>query len=470
MSPTTLGVIISNRVFFADWLVEQGRKTIIEVMERMGIRVVIVDTDATHLGAVETLADAQKCAALFKTHQDEIEGILVSLPNFGNEKGVADAIRLSGLKVPVLVHAFPDDTGELTIAGRRDAFCGKLSACNVLYQYGIPYSLTEGHTLDPNSAVFEAEIKRFVQTCKVVNGMRHARLGAIGARPDAFKTVRFSEKLFDNYGIDVSTVDLSDVFGWAGKLADDDPRVKDKLDEITGYAKSDKVPARPLVRMAKLGIVINDWMEQNQIDATAIQCWESMQKNYGINACTLMSMMSDKLMPSACETDVAGTVSMYALTLASGTPSVLVDWNNNYNQERDKCLIFHCGNWAKSLVPDAEIIQAEVLGSTLGLENSWGALQGRPLAGPLTFARVDTDDRRGVIHAYVGEGLFTNDPLSKISGTHAVVEVHGLQDLMRMLCRQGFAHHCAFSASQTAAVLEEAFDQYLGWEVYRHQN
>ncbi len=470
MAQTTLGVMISNRVFFADWLVEQGRKTILEVLEKMGIRAIIVDPSATHLGAVETLADAQQCAALFKAHQDEIEGILISLPNFGNEKGVADAIRLSGLRVPVLVHAFPDDTAELTIAGRRDAFCGKLSACNVLYQYGIPYSLTEDHTIDPNSAAFEAEIRRFVQTCKVVNGMRHARLGAIGARPDAFKTVRFSEKLFDNFGIDVSTVDLSDVFGWAGKLSDDDPKVKAKLDEITGYAKSDKVPARPLVRMAKLGIVISDWMQENQINATAIQCWESMQKNYGINACTLMSMMSDKLMPSACETDVAGTASMYALTLASGTPSVLVDWNNNYNNERDKCLIFHCGNWAKSLAPDAEIIQAEVLGTTLGKENSWGALQGRAPAGPLTFARIDTDDRRGVIHTYVGEGAFTNDPLSTISGTHAVVEVRGLQDLLRTLCRLGFAHHCAFSASQTASVLEEAFGQYLGWEVYRHQN
>jgi len=160
---------------------------------------------------------------------------------------------------------------------------------------------------------------------------------------------------------------------------------------------------------------------------------------------------------------------MYALTLAANAPSALVDWNNNYNNEPDKCLFFHCGNWAKSLVSNIEIIPAEVLGTTLGRENTWGAVQGRTPAGPLTFARIDTDDRRGVIHTYVGEGRFTDDPLSQISGSHAVVEVPDLQRLLRTICKNGFAHHCAMSRSSVAGILQEAFETYLGWEVYRHE-
>jgi L-fucose isomerase-like protein len=469
MASPTLGLIVTNRNFFADSLVVEGRKTILDVLDKMGIRVVTVDEAATPLGAVESWSDSQKCAALFKAHQDEIEGILVTLPNFGNEKGVADAIRLSGLKVPILVHALPDDISELTSAGRRDAFCGKLSVTNNFYQYGIPFSLTEWHTVDPQSQMFRDELEKFLGLCRVVKGMSKARLGAIGARPNAFNTVRYSEKLLEASGIDVSTVDLSEVFGWANKLSDDDARVKGKLEEIKGYAKSDKAPPASLVRMAKLGVVVGDWMDENSIDATSFQCWESMQKNYGINVCTLMSMMGERLMPSACETDIAGTVSMYALTLASGSPAALVDWNNNYNNDPDRCLFFHCGNWPKSLLSEPEIIPAEVLGTILGKDNVWGALHGRPQPGPMTYARVDTDDRRGVIHAYVGEGCFTDDYLSPMSGSHAVVQIPRLQELMRYLGKNGFAHHCAMSGANSAGIVADAFSNYLGWEVYHHQ-
>jgi L-fucose isomerase-like protein len=208
-------------------------------------------------------------------------------------------------------------------------------------------------------------------------------------------------------------------------------------------------------------------MSTLDLDASAIQCWSSLQQNYGVNCCTIMSMMSEKLMPSACEVDVAGTVSMYALQLASGKPSALVDWNNNYGSDPNKCVFFHCGNWAKAFLPDIEIATAPILGSILGEQNTYGALAGRTPSGPVTFARVSTDDLNGHIAAYVGEGRFTDDEL-KTFGTRAVVEVPNLQQLMRVICRRGFEHHAAMNGSHTADVLVEAFEQYLDWDVYRH--
>jgi len=203
------------------------------------------------------------------------------------------------------------------------------------------------------------------------------------------------------------------------------------------------------------------------LDATAIQCWSSLQKNYGVNCCTIMSMMSEKLMPSACEVDVAGTVAMYALQLASGRPSALVDWNNNYGDDPDKCVFFHCGNWAKAFLPDITISTAPILGTTLGEKNTYGALAGRTPRGPVTFGRVSTDDAEGSIRAYVGEGELTDDPLNTF-GTRAVVHVPELQKLMRFICRKGFEHHAAMNASHCAGILAEAMDTYLGWEVHRH--
>lgn len=463
----TLGVVIGNRDFFPDVLVGEARRDLLTLFAELDIDAVILDESATKLGAVETWAHARRCADLFRAHRDRIDGVLVSLPNFGDEKGVADTLKLAELNVPVLVQAYPDDLGQLSVERRRDAFCGKVSVCNNLRQYGIPYSLTASHTIHPATGEFREELRGFLAQCRVVRGLRKARIGAVGARPNAFNTTRCSEKLLQAAGISVSTLDLSEVFGRAAAIADGDARVKEKIAQIGGYADAAQAPGSALVKMAKLAVVLAEWMDEYDLNATAIQCWSSMQQNFGVNVCTVMSMMSERLMPSACEVDVAGVVSMYALQLASGTPSALVDWNNNYGGDSNKCVLFHCGNWAKSFLPGARIGTAPILGTTLGEQNTYGALAGRTPAGPVTFARISTDDGNGCIRAYAGQGRFTDDPLATF-GSRAVVEVPELQKLMRYICRNGFEHHAAMSASHCARALGEALETYLCWPVYLH--
>jgi L-fucose isomerase-like protein len=299
------------------------------------------------------------------------------------------------------------------------------------------------------------------------SGVPRTRIGAVGARPNAFNTTCYSEKLLEQAGISVNTIDLSEIFGRAAELAAADSRVSQRVEQIKSYADSSAAPAESLLRMARFAVVLDDWMNDLGLDATAIQCWSSMQKNFGVNVCTIMSMMSQKMMPSACEVDIAGVVSMYALQLASGRPSALVDWNNNYGGDPDKCVFFHCGNWAKDFLPDIRIGTAPILGTTLGEENTFGALAGRTPRGPLTYGRVSTDDLSGTIRAYVGEGVFTDDHLDTF-GTKAVVQIPELQTLMRYICKQGFEHHAAMNGSQCASSVAEALGNYLGWDVYHH--
>jgi L-fucose isomerase-like protein len=467
MAKVTLGVIVGNRDFFPDRLVTEARADILSLFKEMDIEPVILDEHATKLGGVETWAHAKICADLFKKNADRIDGILVTLPNFGDEKGVADTIKLSGLNVPILVQAYPDDLNQLSVERRRDGFCGKISVCNDLRQYGYAYTLTELHTVHPLTDSFRADLAKFTGVCRVVKGLRNARFGAIGARPGNFNTMRFSEKMLQAVGVSVVTVDFSEILGNAGRMSDTDEAVKAKLAEIRGYAKSDSVPSPALVRMAKLGIAIDKWMKAYDLNASALQCWTSLQENFHINVCTLMSMMSENLMPSACEVDITGVMSMYALQLGSGSPSALVDWNNNYGGDPERCVLFHCGNWAKSFLPDIEIKNAEILATTLGTENTYGAVAGRVPSGPLTYARISTDDDQGIIRTYVGEGMFTDDPLDTF-GARAVVHVPGLQKLMKHICKNGFEHHCAMNASHTAGVLAEAFETYFGWDTYYH--
>ena len=319
--PLTLGVIVGNRGFFPAHLCSSGRATILKVLEQEGIRAVALTPDESTYGSIESLNEAQKCADLFRQHRNEIDGVLVTLPNFGDERAIANALRWAELGVPVLIHAFPDEVGKMTIKDRRDSFCGKMSACNNLRQYGIKYSLTRLHTVDPESESFREDLRSFGAVCRVVRGLKFARIGAIGARPQAFNTVRFSEKLLERSGITVETLDLSEVFGQVERLDNSAAIVVAKLAQIDGYIPTKGIPAESLLKMAKLGAVVDNWMQERNLSASAIQCWTSMEEYFGVVPCTVMSMMSNGLMPSACETDIAGTVAMMALALASGKPS-----------------------------------------------------------------------------------------------------------------------------------------------------
>ena len=467
---TTFGIIIGTRGFFNSELARQGRKDLIALLDKLEFGYVINKESDTPTGAIETLADAQKVADLFNEKRKEIDGIVVCLPNFGDELAVVNAIHMAKLDVPVLVQACDDDNDKVGINERRDAFCGKLSVCNNLYQYGIPFTDTTFHSCKIKSLTFENDLKRFARICNVVNGLYHARIGAIGARPAAFQTMRASEKLLQASGITVVPVDLSVILGGAEKIDDDAAEVKAKIDEIHSYGKvPGTIPKKNIIKQAKFSVSAENWIRENSIDAAAFQCWDSLQQNYGCAACLTMSMLSDRLMPSGCEVDICGVVSMYALALASGKASALLDWNNNFGEDREKCVCTHCSNYPKSFIQnDIEISNLDILGATLGPDNCFGAIKGKVAAGPFTFFRVSTDDTNGLIKTYVGEGDFTDDPYG-MDGGIAVCKVKNLQTLMKVLCRNGFEHHVAMTRTFVAEIISEAVENYMGWELYRHE-
>jgi len=468
----TFGVIVTSRNIFPAKLAIQERRNITAKLDEMGFGCVLLGDDEVPNGAVETYSDAKKCAALFSQKRDEIDGVIVVLPNFGDEQAVTQAIDMSQLNVPVLVQACGEaDPTKLALGKRRDSFCGKLSLCNNLYQYGIPFTNTTYHTCHVADDIFTGDLNRFAAVCRIVNGLRGARIGAIGARPEAFHTVRFSEKLLQASGIQVVTVDLSEIFSVADALGDDAAEVSNKVKAIKDYGKIlSSISEGKILRQAKLSVAIDNWMTENECVASAIQCWTAVQRYYGCAACLSMSMMGEQGKPSACEMDVAGTVSMYALNLASGgKPSGFVDWNNDYGNQLDKCVITHCSNYPKSFVGDnIEISELDVLGESLGRDNCFAGIKGRIAPGDMTFARISTDDTLGIIKAYVGQGRFTDDPL-ECDGGVGVCEVHELQVLLDFLCQNGFEHHVAMNRGNYADAIEEAFDKYLGWEVYNHR-
>ncbi len=461
------GVIVGNRGFFPDHLARSGRSEMLSAIEKAGYLSTAVGPDETKHGAVETRVEAARCADLFKKHRDAIDGVIVTLPNFGDERAIADTLRLADLHVPVLIQATPDAPSRMTIRDRRDSFCGKMSACNNLMQYGIPYSLTTLHTEAPDSEIFRHDLDWFAAVCRVVKGLRRLRIGAIGARPAAFNTVRYSEKILEANGISVEPIDLSEILGRIERMGDKDSAAVAKLESIRRYVSTDQVPSEALMKMAKLGAVIDQWMEQTQVAISAVQCWTSLEEFFGVVPCTVMSMMSENLMSSACEVDICGVVGMHALQLASETPSALLDWNNNYGDDPDKAVCFHCSNLPKHFFKSVRMDFQEIIAGTVGKENTYGTCVGLVKPGPMSFARFSTNDREGSIHGYVGEGEFTDDPLDTFGGA-GVVRIPKLQELLRYICERGFEHHVAANLAPVGAAVHEAATRYLGWNVHQH--
>ena len=465
------GIIIGTRAYFNSELAKDVRKQLLRTLADEGYDYVILPEDATPTGSssIETREDGLKCAELFRQNRDRIDGIIVSLPNFGFEIGIINAISVADLNVPILVQACDDENDKVDLDSRRDAFCGKISVCNNLYQYGIPFTDTTLHTYSIYSELLAKDINKFAGICRVVNGLRHARIGAIGARPAGFQTVRASEKLLQKSGITVVPVDLSEILGAARKIEDTDVELLKKLEEIKCYAVVPKEYSDKLVLQAKFGVAVERWIEANQIDAVAVQCWDSLEQNYGCAACVTMSMLGEKLLPAACEVDIAGAVAMYALTLAAQGQSALLDWNNNFAEDRNKCVCTHCGNFPKSFVRnDLKLGTLGVLGRTLGKVNTFGAVYGKVTKGDFTFFRISTDDTKGTIKAYLGTGEITDDPYG-MDGCIAVTKVDNLQILMKHICRNGFEHHVAMVRNDVKDILNEAIEGYLGWNLYVHE-
>lgn len=466
----TFGIIVSTRAFFPGALALTARGIVARRMAALGHEIVMIEESATKYGAIESYDDALKCAELFKSNRDRIDGVIVVLPNFGDEVGVSSTLALAKLDVPVLVVAADDCLDELDLAHRRDAFCGKLSVCANLNQNGIPFTNTKTHTLPLDSEVFDAEVDRFSRICAVVGGMKGARIGAIGTRPDAFRTTRYSEKLLQKSGITSLVIDMSDMQAMANSYTDDDPVITANLQRIRAYGNPNaEVTDEKLLKNAKLLAAVEAWVAKNHIDAYALQCWDSLEYHFGCAACLTMSMTGENGIPAACEMDVMGAVTMLAMKLATGTPAGYLDWNNNYADDRDKCICLHCSNFPKSFMQagEPEIGSLDVLGTTINKELCFGACKGRVAAGPFTYAKITTDDFSGKVKFYTGHGEFTDDP-AWTPGGFAVCKVPGLQSLMDHMCKNGFEHHVCMGRGEVADILMEALGNYLGWEGYCH--
>ncbi|MFX0100493.1 MAG: L-fucose/L-arabinose isomerase family protein [Candidatus Hodarchaeota archaeon] len=458
----TFGIIVGNRGGKENSLVDDHRKNFLKVIEHSGYECICLTETDSPSGAVGSLNDSKTCARLFQDHAREIDGIIVTLPNFGDERGIANAIRLSGLDVPVLIQAEPDELGKMAFRQRRDSFCGKISVCANLTQFKIPFTLTRTHACAIQSSEFKDELDKFAAICRIVNGVKGARIGAIGARPASFNTVRYSEKILEYHGVSVEPLDLSEIIEMINQYNDAD-HVAKTVERTRAYMPLDtgNVPEGSLEKIARFLIVLENWIEENDIDAIAFQCWTSFERHIGIVPCGVLSMLSNNMIPAACEVDVPGALTMLVLQLASEAPAVLLDWDNNYGNEPDKCVVFHCSNIARDFLENPTLQNHH--SPNFYPDKGFGAVTGKLRANNMTFARLTTNDIEGKVQFYSGRGKFVKDDLQTFGG-HGIIQVDDIQQLLRKICLCGFEHHFAATIGNHHDVVVEALERYLGIE------
>lgn len=459
---TTFALCFSNRGFMPGELILSARREMAQAVERQGFGYRMMDEAATRFGGVETRDEGRLYAAWLKSHEGEFDGVILCMPIFADENGAIEALR--DANVPILMQAYPDEIGKMGFKNRRDAFCGKFSVTDVFQQYGVPFTVFKPHVVHPLDEAFAGNLRDFAAVCRVVAGMKRFNIGAIGARTTAFKTVRYDEIALQKYGITVESFDLSELVYKVQNMADDAPGVSEKTERLSAYTDCSGVPDRNLLTLAKIGLVIDEYIETYHLDAVTVRCWNEMETILRVCPCVLLSELNDRGIAASCEIDLCSAITMRAMSLASGLPTTVLDWNNNYGEDEDKVILFHCGPVAQTLMTAKGTVTEHKMFAKQDPGSGWGSNEGRIRAFDMTFSNCRTED--GKLIAYVGEGRFTTDTIEKgFFGCAGVAQIPDLQSKLLRLAKGGFKHHTSVGAGSMKAVLTEAFTTYLGYEL-----
>ena len=442
-------------------LIHGAREDMIKALTDAGYDYITMDAEATRYGGVETRDEGLLYAKWLKEHEGEFDGVIFSMPIFADENGAIMALQDAG--VPILMQAYPDEIGKMDFAHRRDAYCGKFSVTDVFTQYEVPFTVMKPHVVHPLSEVFHQNLKDFAAVCRVVNGMKRFNVGCIGARTTAFKTVRFDEITLQKYGINVESFDLSELIFRVNKKADEEAAVTEKVKILENYTDFTKVPEQNKLTLAKVSVVIDEYIEAYHLDALTLRCWNEMEEILRICPCVLLSELNDRGIVASCEIDICSALMMRAMNLASEEPTAVLDWNNNYGDDENKVILFHCGPVAQSLMTGTATVTEHKMFAKNDPGSGWGSNEGRIKAFPTTISNCQTKD--GKLIVYVEEARFTDDPIEEqFFGCAGVCEIPDLQNKLIRLVRGGFKHHTAVGVGHMKEILKEAFTSYLGYE------
>ena len=487
----TYAVGLGNRSFFPPKYMEQARAEIPAVLRGMGHDVLMMDADATNLGAVQTRDEGRRWAAWLETRRGSYDAILWSLPNFGDESGMLPALLGAGKRGDtIFLHAYPDKLDEMGWNERRDSFCGMMSAMDVLQQYSVPFVKLPPHVVHPNSDAFRQNMD---MVAAIARGEKHdpylpiepesctgnenvldgTVLLAMGARTTPFMTCRYDELTAAKNGLSVETTDLSKVFHQMDQVDPQSDQYRKRAEQLKGYSNWQKGTEDALDQQVRLLVVMDGYIEEVEPSVIALRCWTEFQELKKISPCATVSYLNHgrddgHVFPTACEVDLATGLTMHLLRRYSQDVVACQDWNNNWtDHEPDKFAFMHCGPHDTAwLVPASHYVETHgILDRVCGTGTGIGTIQGRFQPADITLGGCTIGN--GKVMWYFSEGKITTDQLPKdYFGSGGVAEVPGLQQALIHIGHLGFKHHFAMTRGHVADQAIADLRRHPGYEVY----
>lgn len=458
MRKMTFALCFCNRGFMPGELIYTAREDMVKAVTDAGYNYIMMDKELTRYGGVETRDEGRLYAKWLKEHEGQYDGVIFSMPIFADENGAIAALQDAG--VPILMQAYPDEIGKMDFNHRRDAYCGKFSVTDVFTQYNVPFTVLKPHVVHPLSLKFKENLDDFAAICRVVNGMRRFNIGCIGARTTAFKTVRFDEMAMQKNGINVESFDLSELFEKVREKRNDDENVLAKIKRFESYTDFSHVPEMNKFNLAKVALVIDEYIAEYHLDALALRCWNEIETYLRICPCVILSELNDRGIVASCEIDMCSAITMRAMALASDAPTTVLDWNKSYGDDENKVILFHCGPVPQTLMSEKGVVGEHKMFAKSDPGSGWGVNEGRIKAMDMTFSNCQTRD--GKIIVYASEGKITDDLIEdSFFGCGGVALIPDLQNKLIKLARGGFKHHTSICQGHYKEILKEAFTTYL---------
>lgn len=459
---------IRSRAGISPWCADL-RKQCIDVLEGMqGFEVVYpaaapdgktLDPVRGHTttGAVANLDEGEAVAEFLR--REGVDGVIFCSLNFGDERSCSLIAQKLGVPVLVIATKEPPAQQDASLARLSDSYCGNLSLTSGLYRRDIPFYYAGLYF--PEDAEFASEVDIFARACAAVKALRGARIGQVGVRPGSFETVAYDEvAMINKFGQNVIPINISDLSTRFEALADNDPAVVARIQEIRDSVAEVTVAEDYLVNAAKFELALAEFWKQNKLSAMAVQCWPAARTLFGISVCASYGRLTEEGMLTSCETDVLGALAMLVQFAAARGEVIphFIDWTIQHRENDNWLLAWHCGNAPASLAAD---LSKTALRARPNMTGELAAKPNDPAAGlhqfqikpgPVTFCRLAEYNGEWKMLIATGEIIPTEEDLA---GTWAWVEVSDHADLYRTLVEEGFIHHANMIHGDQVDVLLE---------------
>jgi L-fucose isomerase-like protein len=447
------------------WAVKMRQRCLDSMSRIEELEIVVPSPELTEDGCVGTPEEGAKTLELFK--KENVQGVIIGNMNFGHETSVG--VILSGLPKDMPILHFATRSGPISEKGNRstDTWCGQFMTASAIKRRGFIFEHIR--TCNPEDERFLEGIDAFVRACTAISRFKGARILQIGTRPTGFESQFFSEeKMQRDFGQMLIPVNQDDEFEYIDAISPNDPETINLAQEIrASVGKVTEELPDSLINQARLEIALKRMMKDFNADAMAVTCWERLQKNYHIAACSTFARLNNQGIIVACEVDVLGAITMLIMnSCAMGrTPATFIDWTDLHPTEENVWLAWHCGNAPCQLCADGQqmlLTQNERL--AIWGPTCHGALEFRMKSGPVTCARMVEYNNEYSMFYGTGE-LLNIGPMSR--GAYGWVKVNDVGAWEDKMIETGVIHHGVLIHDPKVANALRLFCKFTGIKAVR---